>query len=597
MQERSDAQLLCAFAGRADEVAFREIVARYTDLVYSAAVRQVESSAAASDIAQSVFTDLARKAGTLARDGGTALPPSLAGWLHRATRYAALNHLRDTRRRLTNERQAMEQLLTDSESGADWEQIRPVLDEALDSLSDEDREVLLLRYFKNQGFRAVGQALGVSDDAAQKRVSRAVERLREFFSKRKVTIGASGLGALISANAVQSAPVGLAIAISTAALAGTAITTSTAITVTKTIAMTTLQKALITVTVAALAGAGIYEARQIARLREQNEALRQQQTPLAAQLQQLQDERDKAASRLAELLARSQKTGSDSNELELLKLRGELAAMKNATDDPTEKTMKDVTAGIKSLKQLLEQRPERKIPELRFLTDKDWAEAAWNADLSTEDGIRVALSNLRGDAENTFLNEMMKAAMKKYLAANGNVLPSNLTQLEPYFDVPVTDDMLQRYQLMQTGTPDNSAELVKLAVYNDEDYDSNHGMSINGAWGGGFNHVQDAIYSAIMDYTLANYGQTPTDPSQVTSYLKRTVDPATVQKYFGQITADMTANPPSPDLVTLFPAIKAYQAANNGQVPNNPSGLQPYLTTQDQQAALQRVEKQFPGSK
>jgi hypothetical protein len=100
-----------------------------------------------------------------------------------------------------------------------------------------------------------------------------------------------------------------------------------------------------------------------------------------------------------------------------------------------------------------------------------------------------------------------------------------------------------------------------------------------------------------MDYTLANYGQTPTDPSQVTSYLKRTVDPGAVQKYFTQITADLTANPPSTDLVTLFPAIKAYEAANNGRTPENPSGLQPYLTTQDQQAALQRLEKQFPGSK
>ncbi len=170
------------------------------------------------------------------------MPPSLAGWLHRATRYTALNHLRDTRRRLTNERQAMEQLLTNSEPAANWEQIRPVLDEALDSLNDEDREALLLRYFKNHDFRAVGLALGVSDDAAQKRVTRAVERLREFFSKRNVTIGASGLVVLISANAIQAAPAGLAIAISTAALAGTAVATTTAIAVTKTIAMTTLQK-------------------------------------------------------------------------------------------------------------------------------------------------------------------------------------------------------------------------------------------------------------------------------------------------------------------------------------------------------------------
>ena len=132
MQDQSDLQLLRDFARNDADAAFREIVARYADLVYSAALRQVESSAGAGDIAQGVFTDLARKA----RQVADQMPEghSLAGWLHRATRYAALNHLRDARRRLTNERQAMEQLLTNSESTADWEQIRPALDEALDSL-------------------------------------------------------------------------------------------------------------------------------------------------------------------------------------------------------------------------------------------------------------------------------------------------------------------------------------------------------------------------------------------------------------------------------------------------------------------------------
>lgn len=302
MQDKSDVQLLRDFDRNGDDAAFREIVRRYTDLVYSAALRQVESPAAAADIAQSVFTDLARKVGALARNAKPAPANSLAGWLHRATRYAALNHLREARRRLTNERQAMEQLRTNSESGADWEQMRPMLDEALDGLGDEDREALLLRYFKNQDFRAVGLALGVSDDAAQKRVSRAVERLREFFSKRNVTIGAGGLVVLISTNAVQSAPVGLAAAISAAALlTGKAVTTSSAVAITKTIAMTTLQKTLVAAAVAVLAGAGIYEARQAAQMREQNKMLQQQQVSLASQVQQMQGERDEANAKLATL--------------------------------------------------------------------------------------------------------------------------------------------------------------------------------------------------------------------------------------------------------------------------------------------------------
>jgi RNA polymerase sigma factor (sigma-70 family) len=295
--------------------------------VYSAALRQVESADLAADIAQGVFVDLARKAKPVGERLTTGT--SLAGWLHRGTRYAALNHLRDTRRRLANERQAMEQLLTNSESSADWEQIRPALDEALDTLGDEDREALLLRYFKNQDFRTVGLALGVNDDAAQKRVSRAVERLREFFSNRKLTVGASGLAVLISANAVQAAPVGLAATISiTAILAGTAVSTSTVIAAAKAIAMTTLQKTLVTATLAVVAGAGIYEAHQATQLRRQNQTLQQEQAPLAEQIQKLQRERDEATNRLAELFAENARLKSHSNENELLKLRGEVGVLR-----------------------------------------------------------------------------------------------------------------------------------------------------------------------------------------------------------------------------------------------------------------------------
>src|SRR5207247_4228340 len=108
-------------------------------------------------------------------------------------------------------------------------------DVALGELSDADRDALLLRYFEGKSAREMAQTLGVSDEAAQKRVSRAVERLREFFAKRGVTVGASGLVVVMSANAVQAAPVGLAITISTGAalLAGDTISTSTAIAVTK----------------------------------------------------------------------------------------------------------------------------------------------------------------------------------------------------------------------------------------------------------------------------------------------------------------------------------------------------------------------------
>src|ERR1035437_3020861 len=114
MHDKSDRQLLRDYAAGGREAAFRELVARHTDFVFSAALRQVASPDLAGDLAQGVFTDLARKARSLADK--MPAESSLAGWLHRSTRYAALNLMRDTRRRRANERQAMEQLLTNSES-------------------------------------------------------------------------------------------------------------------------------------------------------------------------------------------------------------------------------------------------------------------------------------------------------------------------------------------------------------------------------------------------------------------------------------------------------------------------------------------------
>src|SRR5204862_2812314 len=125
-----------------------------------------------------------------------------------------------------------------------WEQIAPHLDAALSDLGEPDRDALMLRYFERKSAREMAGILGTSEDAAQKRVSRAVERLREFFAKRGVTVGASGLVVIISANAVQTAPIGLAITISTAAAApviGTTIAASTTATTTQVLAMTTLQ--------------------------------------------------------------------------------------------------------------------------------------------------------------------------------------------------------------------------------------------------------------------------------------------------------------------------------------------------------------------
>ena len=203
MNPKSDAQLLREYAGHGAEGAFAEIVHRHTSLVYSAALRQVNSPDMAAEVAQTVFVDLARGAGALC----PRLPEdaSLAGWLCRSARNISLNLRRNEFRRHSRERLAMEQLGPNPETNPDWERLRPVVDEALGELSEPDYDALVMRFFKNQDLLSVGRALGVSDDAAQKRISRALEKLRDLLSRRGITTTAAALAVLLSANAVQTA--------------------------------------------------------------------------------------------------------------------------------------------------------------------------------------------------------------------------------------------------------------------------------------------------------------------------------------------------------------------------------------------------------
>ena len=320
MNSLTDQQLLRDYTGRRSEAAFAELVRRHVDLVYSAALRMVCDAHLAEDVTQEVFLALARNAGQLTRH------PVLAGWLHRTTQNLAANTVRsDVRRRAREQKAAAMNELLSTEPDAVWEHIAPHLDAALGELSEPDRDALLLRYFEHKSPREMAQTLGTSEDAAQKRVSRAVEHLREFFAKRGVTIGAGGLAVVVSANAVQAAPVGLAVTISTAAvLAGTTVATTTA-TITKAIAMTTLHKIIVTVTITAAIGTGIFEARQASTLRNRVETIQQQQGSLTEEIQRLQKERDDAVNRASALVHVGQSNREDSSQI--AKLRAEMAEL------------------------------------------------------------------------------------------------------------------------------------------------------------------------------------------------------------------------------------------------------------------------------
>ncbi len=199
-----DAQLLRRYVEKRSQEAFAELVQRHVNLVYFAALRRVGGDAhLADDVAQRVFADLARKAPTLR--GRTAL----TGWLYTSTRFAAAQAVRSERRRRTHEQEAQTMQEIHATADPDWNQLRPVIDEAMDELSDTDREAVLLRYFENQPLAAVGARFALSADAARMRVDRALEKLRGLLEHRGVASTSAALATVFSAQSGIGAPAGI----------------------------------------------------------------------------------------------------------------------------------------------------------------------------------------------------------------------------------------------------------------------------------------------------------------------------------------------------------------------------------------------------
>jgi len=313
--------LLSLYARTGSESAFRELVSRYIDLVYSTAFRLVGGDAqSAQDVAQTVFVALADKAGSLPED------VMLGGWLHQHTRFAAGKLMRTERRRQMRERQAAEMNTLEDHSESNLAQVAPVLDEAIGQLGAEDRTAILLRFFERKDFRSVGDAIGSSEDAARKRVDRALEKLHVLLKHRGAALSAAALGTALATEAVIAAPAGLAGTAAGIALASAAASGGITATLVKLMTLTKLQAGIISIIAVAAVGTGIYQAGQAARLRGEVQTLQQQQGPLVEQMAQLKADNEGLSNRLAQANA---SRGSSTDRLrELLRLRGEVGALR-----------------------------------------------------------------------------------------------------------------------------------------------------------------------------------------------------------------------------------------------------------------------------
>ena len=223
MTDVPDARLLEQFARNGSEEAFAALVQRHIALVHSVALRHTANAQHAQDITQAVFVILARKAGSLGRR--TVLP----GWLYHTARLTAANLQRAETSRVRREQEAfMQSQLEESVNDALWRELSPQLDEAMAGLGASERDALVLRYFQNTSMAEVGKFLGLAETTAQKRVSRALEKLRKYFTKRGVSSTTAILAGVISVNSVQAVPATLAKSVTAVALAkGATASTST----------------------------------------------------------------------------------------------------------------------------------------------------------------------------------------------------------------------------------------------------------------------------------------------------------------------------------------------------------------------------------
>lgn len=425
----SDLELLQRYTRSNSQEAFATLVERHLNLVYSAARRQVRSPQLAEEVAQSVFIDLARHGAKLA----PAQP--LAAWLFLVTRRTAIDVIRREARRHAREQAAAELSAAMETPSPNWNQVKDVLDEALDSLADVDRTALLLRFFEDRSLREIGASLGTSDDTAQKRVSRALDRLRTALAQRGVAVSAASLATDLSAHAIEAAPAALSATISTALTSASALTTAPAtIASGHTVASTAFQKTLAAAATLAVLGVAVFEAQAIVRQRHELTALTERSTTFRTALAQIHSEHDAATARLQS--AREEHSHT---------LRSRIVA-----DPELEAAAAAWLERVKRLKEIAATRADLRIAELTLLTDNEWFYAAKDAKLDDETQLRETFKNLHGAARKRFARTL-HTALSRYVASHRGELPTDPQQLAAFLDPHGPAKLLRNYEVLRRG--------------------------------------------------------------------------------------------------------------------------------------------------
>ncbi len=448
-----DRQLLRQYVKEGSESAFGTLVARHIDLVYSAALRVTGGDVhTAEDVTQTVFMDLARKASGLS---GNVL---LAGWLYRHATFTAAKAIRTEQRRRTREQIAMEMKAIEEITEPLWEQIAVHVDESLNQLRAGDRDAIVLRFFQQQDFRAMSLALGVSEDAAQKRVSRALEKLKRLVNRRGFNLTNPALASALTSKGVVVASSKLTTVVIAASLGAALKTTPVSLTtLLKAMATTKLKAGMLGALVIASALAPlIVQQRASAKSEALDEALNQQKERVSAL--RAESARLAASSDLSPGVVPM----SQPHFGELLRLRGEVGRLRSevvklakvqafraeVADLPLEQVWR---TRVNQLKKWLEENPSERIPELDSLPERSWMNSIYPFSVESDEECRRAMSVVRENATSRTRNSL-QTALARYAKANDGQFPQEVSQLKDYFDPPMDDAILNRYTVVATKT-------------------------------------------------------------------------------------------------------------------------------------------------
>lgn len=428
-----------------------QLVIRHADLVYGTALRIVNGDAhLAQDVAQMVFIHMARNAWKLPED------VVLAGWLHRHTTFTACAALRSDQRRKAREQRAMEMsaLEVNSENAESrWDEVAPHLDAALNELKSPERDAIVLRFLKQQDFRSLGTALGISEDAAQKRVSRALDKLRSILANRGVSITSAGLAAMLLTNTASAVPAGLVAGITAQTMAATA-KSGTLIGVLKIMASIKVKTGVVSAVVIACMIVPLMverEAQTTLRHRsEQAAANSNQLAQLRAEVQRLAELSSKPTvpppGQSIELLRRRDEVGRL-----MVKMRELSPSMEPQTQEEQLEILKEYYSGkANRLRDWMNSHPSEKIPELEHCSQDDFLSSAADSELETDEEFSVAMANMRANSQSHILGTL-GSAWRRYAKENNGQNPPDLSALKPYFRSPIDEAILERYEFVQTS--------------------------------------------------------------------------------------------------------------------------------------------------